>query len=51
MRVEALDLVKGSSVGECQDREVRVGGLMNRGRGNRGFLRGNEERGKHLKCK
>jgi hypothetical protein len=35
------------SVGECQDREVGVGGLVSRGRGYGigGFRRGNEERG------
>ena len=35
------------SVGECQDREAGVGGLMSRGRGDGigGFRRGNEERG------
>jgi hypothetical protein len=35
MRGEALGLVKAlcPSVGECQDRETRVGGLVSRGRG------------------
>ena len=35
------------SVGECQDREVGVGGLVSRGQGEGigGFRRGNEERG------
>ena len=35
------------SVGECQDQEVGVGGLVSRGRGDRigGFQRGNQERG------
>jgi hypothetical protein len=48
---EALGLVKAqcASVGECQDREAGVGGLVNGGRGGRGgigdFWRGNEERG------
>jgi hypothetical protein len=34
MKREALVLVKGLSVGECQDREVGVGGLVSRGKGN-----------------
>jgi hypothetical protein len=46
---EALGPVKARcpSVVECQDREVGVGGLVIRGRGNGigGFQRGNEERG------
>ena len=35
------------SVGECQDREVEVGGLVSRemGDGIGGFQRGNQERG------
>jgi hypothetical protein len=35
------------SVGECQDREARVGGLVNRGKGRRRgfFWRGNQESG------
>jgi hypothetical protein len=45
MRGEALGPVKDqcSSVGECQDREARVGGLLSRGRGDGmgGFQRGN----------
>jgi hypothetical protein len=47
MRGEALDFVKGSSDGKCQDREVGMGGLVSRGRGNGmgGLGRGNEERG------
>ena len=49
MRGEAVGLVKAQwpSVGECQDREVGVGGLVSRGRGYGigGFRRGNEERG------
>jgi hypothetical protein len=49
MRGEAFSLVKAQcpSVGECQDREAGVGGLVSRGRGN-GMgrdWRGNEERG------
>jgi hypothetical protein len=46
---EALDLVKVlcSSVGECQDREAGVGGLVTRGRadGIGSFWRVNQERG------
>jgi hypothetical protein len=46
---EALSLVKAGcpSVGECQDREVRMDGLVSSGRGNGigGFWRENEERG------
>jgi hypothetical protein len=49
MRREALGLVKAQcpSVGECQDRDAGVGGLVNRGRdiGKLHFWRGNEERG------
>jgi hypothetical protein len=30
MRREALGLVMGPSVGECQDREAGVGGLVSR---------------------
>ena len=35
------------TVGQCQDREAGVGGLVSRARGNRirGFQRGNEDRG------
>ena len=35
------------SVGECQDREERVGGMVSRGKGHEigGFQRGNQERG------
>jgi hypothetical protein len=33
MRGEALGLVKGPSIWECQDREMGVGGLVSRGRG------------------
>jgi hypothetical protein len=54
MRGEALGLVKDRcpSVGESQDREVGVGGLVKGGgNGIGGFQRGNEERGLHLKCK
>jgi hypothetical protein len=45
--------MKGPSVGECQDREMGVGGLVSRGRwdGMGGGWRGNEERGSNLKCK
>ena len=46
---EALGPVKAQcpSVGECQDREVGVGGLVSRGRedGIGGFQREKEERG------
>ena len=46
---EALGPVKAQwpSVGECQDREDGVGGLVSRGREDRigGFWRGNKERG------
>ena len=48
MRGEALGLVKGPSVGQCQDREAGEGGLVSRGRGDEmggGAPRGNEERG------
>jgi hypothetical protein len=49
VRREALGPVKARcpSVGECQDREAGVGGLVNRGRGNGigGFGRKIEERG------
>ena len=49
MRGEALGLVKARcpSIGECQDREAGVGGLMSRRRGDGigGFGRGNQERG------
>jgi hypothetical protein len=48
-RGEALGpvMARCPSVGECQDREVGVGGLVSRGRGDGlgGFQRGNEERG------
>jgi hypothetical protein len=39
--------VQCPSVGECQDREAALGGLVSMGRGDgiRGFLRGNHERG------
>jgi hypothetical protein len=39
--------VQCPSVGECQDQEVGVGGLVSRGRGERigGFLNGNREEG------
>jgi hypothetical protein len=41
------------SVGECQDREVRVGRLLSRVRGNGigGFWGGTRKGGIHLKCK
>jgi hypothetical protein len=46
---EALDPVKAlcSSVGECQDREVGVGEMVSRGRGDGigDFQRGKEEKG------
>ena len=47
MRGEALGLVKGPSVEECQDREVGIVGKVSRGRGDGigGFSEGNEERG------
>jgi hypothetical protein len=49
MRGEALGPVKApfSSVGECQDRKVRVGELVSRVRGDGmgDFQRGNKERG------
>jgi hypothetical protein len=42
---EALGLVKVicPSIGDCQDQEAGMGGLVSRGRGgrHRGFLRGN----------
>jgi hypothetical protein len=43
---EALGLVKGPTVGECQNRESGVGGLVSSGRGDGigEFQRGNEER-------
>jgi hypothetical protein len=48
VRGEALGPVKDQclSVGECQDREAGVGGLVSREKGDdmRGFQRGNEER-------
>jgi hypothetical protein len=55
---EALGPVEAqcSSVGECQDREAGVRGLVSRGMGDEmqwggwGLGRGNEERG-DLKCK
>jgi hypothetical protein len=34
------------SVGECQDREARVVGLVSRGWGNRGFAEGKLGKGK-----
>jgi hypothetical protein len=53
MRGKALGPVKAlcPSVGECQDKEVRVSGLVSRGRddGMGGGWRGNEEGGQHLK--
>jgi hypothetical protein len=49
MREEALGPVKVlcPSVGECQGQEVRVGGLVSRGKeeGIGSFQRGNQERG------
>jgi hypothetical protein len=44
---EALGPVKAlcPSVGECQDREAGVGGLVNRGDGIGGFRKGNKKRG------
>ena len=49
MRGEALGLVKAqcSSVGECQDKEVEVGWLVNRRKGERvgDFQRGKKDRG------
>jgi hypothetical protein len=49
MRREALGIVKTrcSSVGEYQDREADVGGLVSKERedGLGGFSKGNEERG------
>ena len=46
MRGEALGIVKAlsPSIGECQDGEVGVGGLVSRGRDG-GAQAGNEERG------
>ena len=48
MRGEALGTVKGlcSSVGECQDREAGVGGLVSRPKGDGigDFQRGNQGR-------
>jgi hypothetical protein len=52
--------VKGlcPSVGECQGQEAGVGRLVSRGRRDRregigigSFLRENQKRGQHLKCK
>ena len=57
MEGEALDPVKAQcpSIGECQDREMGVSGCVGAqgegGDGIGGFRRGNQERGKHLKCK
>jgi hypothetical protein len=51
---EALGTMKAicPSVGECQEREAGVDGLMIGVRGwDRGFQRGNQEKGYHLKCK
>ena len=50
MRGEALGLVKGPSVGECQDREVGVGGLVSSGRGkwDRGVFRGEMRKGDNI---
>jgi hypothetical protein len=49
MRGDALDPEKAQclSVGECQDREAGVGGLVRRGRrhGNGGFSEGKQEKG------
>jgi hypothetical protein len=49
MRGEALDPVKVlcPNIGECLGQEAGVGGLRNRGRGDRigDFWRGNEEKG------
>jgi hypothetical protein len=48
VREEVLGHVKARcpSVGECQDKEVEVGGLVSRGGGcNEGIRRRNEERG------
>jgi hypothetical protein len=46
---EALGHVKAlcPSIGECQDQEAGVGGLVSRGKGDEigGFQRGNKERG------
>jgi hypothetical protein len=41
------------SIGEFQDREAGLGGLVSRGKGDGlgGFQRGNKERGFNLKCK
>ena len=53
MEGEALGPVKAlcPGLGECQVQEKVMGGLMSRGRGgDRGFLRGKQERG-HLKHK
>jgi hypothetical protein len=36
--------VRCPSVGECQDKEAGVGGLVSRGRGIGDFQRGNQER-------
>jgi hypothetical protein len=43
---EALGPMKAlcPSIGECQGQEVEVSGLVSRGRGGEGFLRGNQER-------
>jgi hypothetical protein len=52
---EALGPVKVlcPSIGECQGQEVGVGGVGEQGEveGDRGFGRGNQERGQYLKCK
>jgi hypothetical protein len=47
MRGEALDFVKGPSVGKWWDREAGVGGLVSRrrGMGEGSFQRRNEEKG------
>jgi hypothetical protein len=41
------------SVEECQSQEAGVGGMVSRqrGQGIGSFQRGNQERGRHLKCK
>jgi hypothetical protein len=54
MRGEALGPVKVlcPSIGECQDQEVGVGGLVSSGRrGDRVFLEGKPGKGIPLECK
>jgi hypothetical protein len=53
MRGEVFGLVKVlcPSVGECQNREAGVGGLVRSGRGSVVVRRGNEKRRYNLKCK